>query len=190
MKTDLAKGMMEGLTSLTGSKVLSRHLYNVESKTLDTAFTPLQPSRPYLLLFALGGAFAGAFLIYLGGFLKGLANGFPVFIGTLKLLGEHTSGRLSPFCDAPFSEIPDQDLETLRRTVYFLNEHKNKSGLTVALLGEKNKNFSSHLASILKLRGKKSITLDCNFNRAVATQHVPGLWQYLSEQISSLPIRS
>lgn len=190
LKTDLAKGMMEGLTHLTESKVLSRYLYNVESSPLDSPFSPLSPKPPRLLFFAFIGAFLGALFVYLTGFVRDLIRGFPVTLENLKFLGEHISGILSPLCDISFSEISQKDLETLRHAADFLNEQKPSSlGIRVALLGEKNSNFSSNLAAILTLRGKKSIILDCNFEGVVLKEDVPGLWHYLSEETPELNIR-
>lgn len=189
LKTDLAKGMMEGLTHLTESKVLNRHLYHVESRPLDAAFASPAPKPPRLLLFALFGAAAAAFFTYLAGFVKGIACGFPASSDTLKLFGEHTCGILSSLCDAPFSEIGEKDLETLRRVAAFLHELKKEKGLAVALLGEKNSNFSKSLASILAIRGKKTAILDCNFDGIVSSEDIPGLWQYLTAQQPSLNIR-
>lgn len=189
LKTDLTKGMMEGLTHLTESKILNRHLYNVESKPIDKAFIPRSPQPPHLFLFTCGGALLGPIAVYFWGLLLGLARGFPASLEYLKLIGEHTSGALSETCDAPFAEIQENDLETLRRAASFLYSQKKPEPLKVALLGEKNPNFSHNLASILALRGGKSIILDCNFDQIVSSEDIPGLWHYLSGQTDILKIR-
>jgi len=189
LKTDLTKGMMEGLTHLTESKILNRHLYNVESKPIDKAVIPAKPLTPHLFLFSCGGALLGALAVYLWGLFSGLARGFPTSLENLKLIGEHTSGTLSETCDAPFEEIQEDDLETLRHTASFLYSQKESRALKTALLGEKNPNFSHNLASILALRGGKSIILDCNFDQIVSSEDIPGLWHYLSGQTDALKIR-
>ncbi len=55
-KAELTKGMMEGLTHIAESKNLSRHLYQVESKPLDSALPPFAPQSPHLLIKCFGGA--------------------------------------------------------------------------------------------------------------------------------------
>lgn len=186
-KTELTKGMMEGLTQITESKSLSSHLYQVESKPLDRALAPHYPRAPHLLLYsALSGA-AGAFILFLWIFLSKAASGLPLSLERLKILRQYTSGKLSSDCDAPFIEISQADLETLRHVASFLFSQK---GRCVGLFGGSNPDYSHNLAEILLMKGAKILVIECDFDRVVSKEDVPGLWHYLTGEISAPPIRS
>lgn len=190
MKTELTKGMMEGLIHLTETKTLSRHLFNVESRPVDIAFADLKAERPHLVLFSLAGALLAFMVSYLSLLFQRLMKGLPLSLEQLKKLGDHICGEVSPACNAPLTEIPFTDLETLRRFASFLGEQKKDTGICAALLGEKNPDFSPNITSLLALRGKKSILVNCNFDKAVLRDDTPGLWHYLLGESETPLIRS
>jgi hypothetical protein len=187
-KAELTKGMMEGLTHIAESKNLSRHLYQVESKPLDSALPPLSPQSPHLLIKCLGGAFSLAALFYLFILIRALVKGMPVSLTTLRLMGGHTSGAFSQSLHLPLSQLADQDLETLRTMASFLLERKNGNSV-IGLLSHRGSGFCFNLAHLLSLHHQKVLIIDCNFDRIVAPQDQPGLWQYLNHTTADLPIR-
>jgi uncharacterized protein involved in exopolysaccharide biosynthesis len=187
-KAELTKGMMEGLTHIAESKNLSRHLYQVESKPLDPALTPFTPQSPHLLIKCFGGAFALAALFYFYSLIHALIKGMPASLSTLRLMGGHTSGTFSSHSHLLLNKLPDQDLETLRAMASFLLERKNDQAV-IGLLSKRGSNFCFNLAHLLSLHHQKGLIIDCNFDRIVAPQDQPGLWQYLNHTAGDLPIR-
>jgi len=187
-KAELTKGMMEGLTHITESKNLARHLYQVESKPLDSALSPLVPQSSRILFKCMGGAFCLAALFYFFAFIHALFRGLPASLTTLRLLGGHISGALSHTSHLPLNQLGDQDLETLRSMASFVLERKNHKSVT-ALLSHRGSDFCFNLAHLLSLHHQKVLIIDCNFDRTAATQDQPGLWQYLNHTIGELPIR-
>lgn len=186
-KTELTKGMMEGLTQMTESKSLSSHLYQVESKPLDRALPPSSPRPPHLLFYSTIAGIIGAFLLFLWVFLSRAVSGLPLSLERLKTFGQHTSGKLSSDCDVPFIEISQTDLETLRRISSFLFSQK---GRCIGLFGGSNPDYSYNLAEMLVMKGAKPLVIECDFDRVVSKEDVPGLWHYLTGEISTSPIRS
>lgn len=187
-KAELTKGMMEGLTQIAESKNLSRHLYQVESKPLDPALFSFSPEPPRLLLKSLAGALGLAALFYLYALIQAFLKGLPASLTTLSYMGAHTSGVFSRQRLVPFEELPDQDLETLRKMASFLVQ-RNEKKLVTAFLSQRGSDFCFHLAHLLALRHQKILIIDCNFDRIVGPDNVPGLWQVLHNTIPQLPLR-
>ncbi len=187
-KAELTKGMMEGLTHIAESKNLSRHLYQVESKPLDSALPPLSPQPPHLVIKCLGGAIFLAVLFYAFALMHALIKGMPVSLTTLRLMGGHTSGAFSEIPNLPLNQLADQDLETLRTMASFLLERKFDKSV-IGLLSKRGSGFCFNLAHLLSLHHQKVLIIDCNFDRIVAPQDQPGLWQYLNHTSGDLPIR-
>ncbi len=187
-KSELTKGMMEGLTQIAESKNLARHLYQVESKPLDLALPAYAPHPPRLLLKGMAGAIGFAGLFYFFALIQAFVRGLPASLTTLRLMGAHTSTPFSPNPQAPFDELSDQDLEALRKITAFLLERKVKKSV-VALLSQRGSDFCFNLAQLLALHHQKILILDCNFDRIVAPEDQPGLWQYLHQMIPDLPLR-
>jgi capsular polysaccharide biosynthesis protein len=78
LKKELTMQILEGLTQLSESKVLDRHLFHIESKPLDCADAPLDIEPPHLFLFASMGGLLGAFLFATGSVFKSFFRGFPL----------------------------------------------------------------------------------------------------------------
>ncbi len=70
----------------------------------------------------------------------------------------------------------------------FLLERKNDQSV-IGLLSKRGSNFCFNLAHLLSLHHQKILIIDCNFDRIVAPQDQPGLWQYLNHTAEDLPIR-
>jgi uncharacterized protein involved in exopolysaccharide biosynthesis len=165
-RAELTKGMMEGLTQITESKTLSQHLYQVESRPLDTAMTPFHPLPPQLIFKTAlvgTGIFIAAYLFFL---IQAFFRGLPASLATLRLMGATTAGLIA-------------EEGSLRNIAFFLLEQKPT---TVALVSEQELSCCFRLAKILAFQHHKTLFIDCNFN-------APGLWQYLQEPASQLPIR-
>jgi uncharacterized protein involved in exopolysaccharide biosynthesis len=185
-KAELTKGMMEGLTQIAESKNLTRHLYQVESKPLDPAVPSFSPRPPHLLFKSCGGALGLASLFYLIVLIQAFFKGLPASLTTLRLMGAHTSGAFSQNPFVPFDQLSDQDLETLRKMASFLLEGKKS---VVALLSQRGSDFCFNLAQLLALGQQRVLIIDCNFDRIIAPQDQPGLWQYLHQTIAEVPLR-
>jgi hypothetical protein len=121
-RAELTKGMMEGLAQITESKTLSQHLYQVESKPIDLALIPVDPSPPYLFVKAALVGIALLILSYLFFLIRALTRGLPASLATLRLIGASTMG-------------PTSEKETLQRITYFLLERKPT---TVAVLSQQD----------------------------------------------------
>lgn len=180
---ELMKGMMEGLTQITESKNLSRHLYQVESKPLDTALVPLNPVPSHSVVKSVLISFAAATALYLLYLITAFLKGLPLSLTTLRLMGAHTSGTLSLDSSQPLSQLKHKDLETLRASAAFLLERPSSS--TVLLVGERGVGFSFNLAQLMAMHRKKVAVIDCNFDKIVDPEIKTGLWHYLQGEDAS-----
>ncbi len=192
LKAELGKSMIEGMSRLAEFKNVDHHLSQIESKPLDLAIPPLKSQHPTLFLLSLGGACFGAGVSF--AFLSGRAvlKGLPATLQSLKVHHFPTAGTLSSDCDCLFSEIGDGDLETLRRIGSFIMSipHRFDQGLSIAMVGGKNPDYSKNLASLLSMKGRKVILIQCAFDRVVHPQDIPGLWHYLQGETDGCSIRS
>ncbi len=188
-RSELTKGMMEGLVTIAETKNLSHHLYQVESRPLDKARPPLGYVKPLLavksmMAFILAGAVL-AFLMILQGFMRG----FPLSLVTLRELGAHTSGSLSHAPILQLGTAPDSDRETLRKlTTFVLTEEKG----IIAIIGEKQTSFFPALTTLLKKHQRTSCVIDLSFGKISTANDQPGLYQILhgeplKEHLQSLP---
>ena len=185
LQTELTKGMMEGLTQITEAKNLSRHLYHVESRVLDPAFSPLSAKPPYLFLSSIVVALAAAISLLIYFLMQELKRGLPISLENLALMEETVCGPLSLNADLPLADIAEADLETLRKTVAFLLEGKKSP---VAVLGKKI-DFVYNLAELLTFHHYHSLVIDCNFDQVVTLSETPGLYHFLSGAADLPPIR-
>ncbi len=186
LRTELTKGMMEGLTQVFESKTLNRHLFHVESRPIDPATPPLHPQSPRLFYLVLSAICASALLIYLYFLFRALQRGLPLSIQTIHAMGEHVSGEISSSILGPFEKLKSSDLETLRNISSFLLQKQEK--LCVGLLGTQI-DFSIALARLLQMHHKKTVILDVQFDKVVLAEDTPGLWHYLTGTAETLPIR-
>jgi hypothetical protein len=171
-RSELTKGMMEGLVGIAETKNLAHHLYQVESRPLDIARPPLGFVKPLILGKSAFVFFLAAALLALFTILQSLIRGFPPSLATLKELGAHTSGELS------ISPTTDADKETLRRIVSFLMDGSQKG--IAAIIGEKQTVFFPALTALLKKHHLSSCVIDCSFGKIISSEETPGLFQVLN----------
>ncbi len=189
-KSDLTKGMMEGLVSIAETKNLAHHLYQVESKPLDKAKPPLGFIKPLLVAKSTLAFFLGVIILAALAIIHALIKGFPISLATLKEIGAHTSGPLSLESPLLLESAKDADRETLRRITSFLLDEEGRK--CVAVIGEKQTFFFPALTQLLKKHQKTSCVIDCSFGKIISSEDTPGLFQILngasnSEVASSFP---
>lgn len=163
-KSDLTKGMMEGLVNIAETKNLSQHLFQVESRPLDFAKIPIGFVKPRLittsiLLFCIGLIASALFSI-----IYSFIHGFPVSLKTLKELGAHTSGAIS---------LHGTNLDTHRHVVAFLMDVGPKG--VVSIIGEKQTPFFPDVAKLLRKYKRSSCIIDCSFGKIITAEEQPGL---------------
>lgn len=176
-KSELTKGMMEGLVHIAETKNLSDYLYQVESRPLDKATTPFSPIPPRLIVKTLIAFILASFFCAFFYLIQSLVRGIPTSLATLEALGQHTSGALSLESPLSLDSLQSQDPDTLRRIVSFLLE--GGSPTTVAILGEKQTFFVPALSAFLKRHQRTSCVVDCNFGKIVLEEEKMGLFQIL-----------
>lgn len=167
-KSELTKGMMEGLVHIAETKNLSHHLYQVESRPLDRAKPPLSFVKPRIVIKSTLVFFLGAIVCALFVILDAFIRGFPISLTTLKEIGAHVSGTLSP----------ETHLDTLRKATAFLLESPAKG--TVAVIGETQTLFFPDLTALLKKYQKTCCVVDCSFGKIISAEDQPGLFQVLN----------
>lgn len=189
-KSDLTKGMMEGLVGIAETKNLAHHLYQVESRPLDKAKPPLSYVKPWLVAKSLSALFLSATFFALLALLHAFIRRFPASLETLRAVGAHISGPLS--CQSPLSlpSVGERDLETLRKIAAFLLQSEKKK--SVALIGEKQTLFFPALTQLLKKQQKTSCVIDCSFGKITSSEERQGLFHILNgtpykEVISTRP---
>jgi len=187
LKTDLMKKMVEGLVHITETKILNRHLFNVESRPIDAAIASEKPVPTRIVFFSVLTALCVAFGLFFFQLLRLLIQGRAPTLETLRLSGLQVSGSLSHHCDSNLDEVSNDDLETLRRIVSELVSGEKKCA---ALFQSSYSDFSCATAELLSKRGFKPVVIDCNFNKAVFREDTPGLWDYLVGKLDAAPIRN
>ncbi len=176
-KSDLTKGMMEGLVHIAETKNLAHHLYQVESRPLDFARAPLGFIKPHLFAKSILSFFLGMILFSFLAIIHALMKGFPISQATLKEMGAHTSGSLS--LSSQLEEIREKDKETLRKIAAFLLDDQETHQRIVSIIGERQTYFSPALSVLLKKHNKTSCIMDCSFGKIISDQDSPGLFQVL-----------
>lgn len=187
-KSELTKGMMEGLVHISETKNLAHHLYQVESRPLDLARPPMGFIKPYLFAKSLLAFFLGMILFAFLVIIHTLIKGFPLSLTTLKEMGAHTSGRLS--LSTHLEKTQELDKETLRKIVAFLLDDQETQKGIISIIGQQQTHFSPLLSALLKKYNKISCILDCTFGKITSTQDSPGLFQVLHGESLSEVIRS
>ncbi len=188
-KSDLTRGMMEGLVHIAETKNLAHHLYQVESRPLDIAKPPLGFIQPHLFVKSTLASFLSLIFFSILMIVQALIKGFPISLTTLKQIGVHTSGSFSPTSPLQLETIQDNDRDTLRKLISFLLDTQEPPKGIVAVLGEKQTLFFPALAALLKKYNKTSCIIDCSFGKITTQDEVPGLFQILSENSSLDAIR-
>jgi uncharacterized protein involved in exopolysaccharide biosynthesis len=177
-KSELTKGMMEGLVGIAETKNLSHHLYQVESRPLDKAKPPLEFVKPRLIIKSTLAFFLGVLILSLFSIIYAFIKGFPLTLTTLKQLGAHVSGMLSQ----------ESQLETHRRAAAFLLEPHGKG--TVAVIGESQTLFFPQLTALLNKYHKTCCVVDCSFGKIISADDQPGLFQVLNGSPATEMVRN
>jgi tyrosine-protein kinase Etk/Wzc len=189
LKRDLSVGMIEGLTHLAESKSIDYRLFNVESKPIDYAVLPYQPTPSYAFVLSLLSAFLAASLIYVKDIFSWISRGTPISPESLRLFQVHSCGSFSQDENVLFEEMGDSDRETLRKLSHFVVSNKKKEeGIAVALIGEVQPVFSYNLARLLGMRGLTVLVIECSGGLLTAAEQAEGLLQYLNGELSQPPV--
>jgi hypothetical protein len=190
LKTDLWAASLEGVSQLIESKFLSQRAFQATSRPLDFAVQPLKPKSPHLLLYTLAASFflGGGFYFLL--FCNTLFKGMPVSDQMLRCLGFPLSGRLSRNAQGSLSHIREEDLTAIRHAAEFIGTQvKPHEGIVTLCIGKQYPDYSSALAELLTMRGKKTVVVRCVFDQPIPEEDLPGLWQYLQGEVSDPPLR-
>jgi tyrosine-protein kinase Etk/Wzc len=187
---DLNKAIVEELTRLVEKKNISHNLELIQSAPLDPAYAATLPKNPRIILFALMGAVLGTLFSLSFFVVRQLFQGVEATPDNLKQLNRNVAGSLSPRSGP--CPISDQDLETLRRQISFMEEHAppKDSGRTALLTLGNGPNYSKALAKLLTKKGCRVLLLDVSFTEASPPEKSPGLLHCLSGAASAPQITS
>ena len=161
-KMNVILKMMQSIAQLQESKNVSHHLYQIQSKPLDLASLPLLPMRHNLKFIFLLSIIVAIMFAYSFYFVRSAFNGFYVSLASLEASSQVICGTVSFSCDKEGADLPDKDLETLRRISSRVLE--NKKTKVVTLIGNGGPNYSSYLAALFGKIEKKVVLVDCDFN--------------------------
>lgn len=187
LQNELGIKMAEALTQMVESKTLSHNLYQIQSTPLDYALPPLKPYPKPLFLLSMSMGVLGSLGAFLSLFFWKLWQGFPPSEKTLSYLGQKFLGNLSSSTEESGLEfLPDNDLETLRKIAFFLEE---ASPSVVSLLHPYGANYSFPLAKLLVQRGYKTLVVNCDFHTPYLKKEEKGLLSYLQEKRKDLPLQ-
>lgn len=177
LKTD--GSLMQHIGSLIESKNIADHLEISLSAPFDRAVAPIHPKPPYLIVFAVLGAFAGAFGVMCYALGQSVSKGVDATEENLRQAGANVAGCLSVKGSRP------NDLETLRRLAAQLcpvDQHGQSNGLGQALLLLESKGpaYAKELARLLSMRNSRVLLVDISFEGACAeSKGAEGLLAYL-----------
>jgi len=190
MKINLS--MVEEITKLVESKNISNNLEKIQSAPLDLPIAPIHPKSPQLLFLAIIGAIAGAFIGFAWSLAGSVARGVEASAETLRLNGQHVSGKFSRSYQESSEKDPllDSDLDTLRRLIAYMaqtQEPRQKTGDSLLLLKSCGPNYATILAELMAKMNLKVVLLDLNFDDP-KDKPSSGLLQYLEGNSADLPI--
>lgn len=188
------KQIVEQVAKLVESKNIESNLELMQSVPLDVAFAPIHPKPPRIILFALIGALLGALMTSGAIILGAIAKGLPASLESLQLHNQHVSGTLSQNYQVslPSKALLDQDLNTFRRIITFLNSESSfqpNSGQTLLIVTGQGPDYSKDLATIMSKKGLKVLLMPLSFDRACQQEDLPGLLQYLDKKVSEPKIK-
>lgn len=179
---DMNKKMVEEVTKLVESRNISSNIEVIQSTPVDIAVPPLQPKSPNIILFAVLGAFLGAFLPIAWCMTRSIICGMPVTSDNLKLSNFVVCGSFSDQYESNSSKpLLDHDLNTLRHVMSFLERSEKSPGNVALLLTAGQQDYSSDLASLLVKKGLKVLRISLSFD---SQKESAGLLQYLEGHVS------
>lgn len=173
--------MVEEITKLVESKNTQSSLDVIPSAPVDIAIASLLPKSPRLLFFIILGSALGALLSTSYAFVRTIGAGIPVTLENLTIAHQHVSGSLSKRYNSSTPLISDQDLETLRKLIVFLesSQDHDKGKIVALIVGQEGPDYSHHLATLLSKTGHKVLRLPLCFDKPAEQKDLPGLLQYL-----------
>lgn len=181
--------MVEEITKLVESKNISNNLEKIQSAPLDSPIIPLHPKSPRLLLLILIGGVLGSLLSIAWVLAQSISKGIETTAEHLQQAGMHVSGPLSRKAHNvdEKNRLLDNDLDTLRRLIGFLQQDKSTAksapaGQTLAILKSLGPNYAPTLAQLLALQGLKTLVIDLSFEESAPSDN--GLLQYLEGKVN------
>lgn len=173
--------IMQEVTRLVESKIISHNLEVIQSSPVDVAMPPLLPKRPGLIKWVFTGGILGACMVGFFAFAKALATGLNASRANIEMLGGYVVGRLSKRShESATSKLLDEDLETLRRLVGRLALSKRQErGKILLVVQGKGPDYGHHLATLVAKQGLKVLRLAFSLDRAADVESLPGLLQFL-----------
>lgn len=184
--------LMEDISRLVESKILSHNLELIQSSPVDLAIPPLLPLNPCIIKFGSLGAFVGASLMSASFLVYFFMVGIPVTPTNVMLQGFFVAGIISRRTHLRKTELlSDNDLETLRRLISYNYEtlstdkvDKVCRGKVWLLAQSGGPDYSYHLATLLSKQGKKVLLLPLFFDTLGLPEEQPGLLTHLQEGIA------
>lgn len=177
-KMELNQGIVREITKMVESKNISDHLEIVQSAPIDTAIPPIHPRMPKLIPFTLMGAFLGMCSALFFIFFQSIIAGVYATEKNLKISHQMVAGSLSRRIHKKDSgAYLDSDLETLRHLSAFFDPSSTSRSLL--LIEGKGPDYSTHLATLLAMKGMRMLVVQISFDAACPAQESPGLLQYL-----------
>ena len=188
LRNKMRAQVIQSIAQLVESKTISNNLSQVQSKPLDYALAPSRPqgkSGFFLpLLIGLMGALVG-FLFF---FVQALFKGLPVSNHTLKLLQQKVLGALSSSVEtSSLEDISDNDLETLRRAVSFLEDYPEDKQV-IGLIHPQGTNYAFSLLSLLATRKDKLLLINCDLQNPYQKKEEKGWLNFLAKGKGEVPI--
>jgi uncharacterized protein involved in exopolysaccharide biosynthesis len=196
-KSELMQKVAEGMTQIIEGKIVDHHLKNVNSKMIDLARPPNHPYRMQTIKMVILFSVVALVLSYLFFFTRTLWRGFPLSISTAQAYGLRLAGKLSGFSSAPIAELPKTDLETMRRTLDFIEANAHPiGGVVVSVVGLDQESVSENLAKLLSwgLNGpndswkKKILIADLSFSPFIPSGKEQGFLQFIQGKRDDWPI--
>ncbi|MBP9841932.1 MAG: hypothetical protein KBC64_05865 [Simkaniaceae bacterium] len=168
MRSEITKGMIQGLSQLMEGKMIAKTLSSIESRPLNQPYSTFVPIKSKMLLKGSSLAviiFIGSSFLFV---IFHLFQGLPISLERLSYQGFRVGGYL-------------KDREVLRKIT------KGASGV-IALLGQEGPDYSHEVATLLALEGKKTLLIETHFNGLLKPNHAPGLFQYLTKESESFSL--
>ena len=157
-------------------------MQDISAKIIDKASISKKPESHHIRLYSIIAfvlALVIAFLIYL---YLSIIKGFNLSVDTLKDFNFDYAGKISFSCNSlEIEEINKSDLETLRKMIVSIKEHK-----VVTSISSKGPNYIHYLAALLAIIGKKVIVIET----ASKSDEKNGLFSYLERKTKNLPIET
>lgn len=171
---------VENVTAWVESKNINNNLELIQSAPLDFASTPLNPKPPRILLTTLLGGVTGLLLASLFTISTGLIRKIPLSILNLELNGFHPLGFLTYKRKDKILPLFDQNLDTLRKAIAFV---QRPAPYSVVLFPASGLDFTDAFRSLLLKQQKKVLTL------ALTTDNGElGLKHYLEKSLEITPL--